>query len=295
MRIYKQITMPLHVRWELYPVKHEPGKKAKYGGSYMEEPNGWEKKRERSLFNEIKYMVPEILLLRGLKEENPRLWNVSFPFHFGLYLLIGTFILLFMGALGMIFRTQIAPGKGLIPSLIYYLTILMGFLGLALGTVGSAALLRRRLKDPELGNYSALADYLNPALFLVFFAVGLLAWLFHDPAFDGARAYVYSLLTFGGRPEGMAVERSFLGRLAIVLTALLMAYIPLTHMSHMFMKYFMYHSVRWDDEPNLRGGRIEAAILNNLGFKPTWAAPHVGADGRKTWAEIATSKKKEGK
>ncbi len=295
MRIYKQITMPLHVRWELYPVKHEPGKKAKYGGSYMEEPNGWEKKRERSLFNEIKYMVPEILLLRGLKEENPRLWNVSLPFHFGLYLLIGTFILLFMGALGMIFRTQIAPGKGLIPSLIYYLTILMGFLGLALGTVGSAALLRRRLKDPELGNYSALADYLNPALFLVFFAVGLLAWVFHDPAFDGARAYVYSLLTFGGRPEGMAVERSFLGRLAIVLTALLMAYIPLTHMSHMFMKYFMYHSVRWDDEPNLRGGRIEAAILNNLGFKPTWAAPHVGADGRKTWAEIATSKKKEGK
>lgn len=261
----------------------------------MEEPNGWEKKRERSLFNEIKYMVPEILLLRGLKEENPRLWNVSLPFHFGLYLLIGTFILLFMGALGMIFRTQIAPGKGLIPSLIYYLTILMGFLGLALGTVGSAALLRRRLKDPELGNYSALADYLNPALFLVFFAVGLLAWVFHDPAFDGARAYVYSLLTFGGRPEGMAVERSFLGRLAIVLTALLMAYIPLTHMSHMFMKYFMYHSVRWDDEPNLRGGRIEAAILNNLGFKPTWAAPHVGADGRKTWAEIATSKKKEGK
>ena len=162
--------MPLHVRWELYPVKHEPGKKAKYGGSYMEEPNWWEKKRERSLFNEIKYMVPEILLLRGLKEENLRLWNVSFPFHFGLYLLIGTFILLFMGALGMIFGTQIAPGKGLISSLIYYLTILTGFFGLILGTVGSAALLRRRLKDPELGNYSGFADYLNLALFLVFFA-----------------------------------------------------------------------------------------------------------------------------
>ncbi|MGA2957349.1 MAG: hypothetical protein ABSF48_16685 [Thermodesulfobacteriota bacterium] len=60
--------MPLHVRWELYPVKHEAGKKAEYGGSYMEEPNWWGKKRERSLFNEIKYMVPEILLLRGLWE-----------------------------------------------------------------------------------------------------------------------------------------------------------------------------------------------------------------------------------
>ena len=295
MRIYKQMAMPLHVRWELYPVKHEAGKKAEYGGSYMEEPNWWGKKRETSLFNEIKYMVPEILLLRGLKKENPRLWNASFPFHFGLYLLIGTFIFLFIGALGMIFGTQIVPGKGLVSSLLYYLTILTGFLGLILGTVGSAALLRRRLKDPELGNYSGFTDYLNLALFLIFFTVGLLAWLFHDHAFDGARVYVYTLLTFGANPGGIPIDRSFLGRLAIVLAALLVAYIPLTHMFHMFMKYFMYHSVRWDDEPNLRGRKIEAAILKNLGFKPTWAAPHVGADGKKTWAEIATSMKKEGK
>jgi nitrate reductase gamma subunit len=289
------MAMPLHVRWELYPVKHEPGKRAEYGGSYMEEPNWWRKKRETSLFNEIKYMVPEILLLRGLKKENPRLWNVSFPFHFGLYLLIGTFILLFIGALGMIFGAQIAPGKGLVSSLLYYLTILTGFLGLTLGTVGSAALLRRRLKDPELGNYSGFTDYSNLALFLTFFVVGLLAWLFHDHAFDGARVYVCTLLTFGANPGGIPIDRSFLGCATIVLAALLVAYIPLTHMSHMFMKYFIYHSVRWEDEPNLKGGKIEAAILKNLGFKPTWAAPHVGADGKKTWAEIATSMKKEGK
>jgi hypothetical protein len=56
----------------------------------------------------------------------------------------------------------------------------------------------------------------------------------------------------------------------------------------MFMKYFMYHSVRWEDEPNLKGSRVEAAILQNLGFKPTWAASHVGADGQKTWGKIAS-------
>ena len=287
--------MPLHVRWELYPVKHEAGKKAEYGGSYMEEMNWWEKKRENSFLNEIKYMVPEILLLRGLKKENPRLWKVSFPFHFGLYLLIGTFILLLMGAVGMVFGAQIAPGKGAVSSLLYYLTILTGFLGLTLGTVGSAALLHRRMKDRELAKYSGLADYLNLTIFLVFFAFGALAWLFHDHAFDGARAYVYSLLTLGGSPEGMAVDRSFLGRLTIVLAVFLVAYVPLTHMSHMFMKYFIYHAVRWEDEPNLKGGKIEAAVLNNLGFKPTWAAPHVGADGKKTWAEIAASGPKAGK
>jgi len=255
----------------------------------MEELNWWEKERKRSLVNEMKYMIPEILLLRGLREENPRLWNVSFPFHFGLYLMLGTFVLLFIGAGSMILGVPVAPGKSLIPSFLYYLTILVGFIGLTLGTVGSAALLHRRFRDPELKNYSGFADYLNLFLFLIFFAISLLAWLFHDHAFDGARAYVYSLLTFGGSPEGRAIERSFLGLLTIGLASLLVAYIPLTHMSHMFMKYFIYHSVRWEDDPNLKGSKIEAAILRNLRFKPTWSASHIGADGQKTWAEIATS------
>ena len=63
----------------------------------------------------------------------------------------------------------------------------------------------------------------------------------------------------------------------------------------MFMKYFMYHSVRWEDSPNLRGSSLEAKILKNLGFKPTWAASHVGAGKGKTWAEIAQSALKEEK
>ncbi len=47
--------------------------------------------------------------------------------------------------------------------------------------------------------------------------------------------------------------------------SLLVAYIPLTHMSHMFMKYFLYHKVKWDDAPNRRGGRIEAAVREEPG------------------------------
>jgi len=287
------MKLPLHLRWELYPVKHEAGKKAEYGGSYMEELNWWEKEKKSSLYNEIRYMVPEIFFLRGLKKENPRLWYLSFPFHFGFYLVIGTLGLLVLGAFSMVLGLPVAPGQAVLSSLIYYLTILWGFLGLTLGTVGTAALFRRRLKDPELRNYSSFSDYLNLAFIFAFFLVGLLAWLFHDPGFDGARAYIYSLLTFGGTPAGMAENRTFLGFLSIVLGSLLIAYIPLTHMSHMFMKYFMYHSVRWEDTPNLKGSRIEAAVLENLGLKPTWAAPHIGADGKKTWGEIAASGPKE--
>ncbi len=295
VRIYRQVKQPLHVRWELYPVKHEAGRKAQYGGSYMEELNWWERERKRSLLNEIKYMIPEILFLRGLKKENPRLWNISFPFHCGFYLVIGTLGLLVLGAFSMVLGFPVAPGRGFLTSSIYYLTILLGFLGLTLGTAGTAALFRRRLRDPELRNYSTFSDYLNLLFIFVFFHISLLAWLFHDHAFDGARAYVYSLLTFGGIPAGMGGNRTFLGALSIVLGSLLIAYIPLTHMSHLFMKYFMYHSVRWEDTPNIKGSRIEIAVLENLGLKPTWAAPHIGADGKKTWGEIAASGTKESK
>jgi nitrate reductase gamma subunit len=290
VRVYRQFTLPLHLRWELYPVKHEAGKKAEYGGSYMEETNWWGEKRQSSLFNELKYMVPEILLLRGVWEENRKLWWTSFPFHFGLYMVIGTFGLILIGAIGMVAGVQIAPGSGGISGFIYYLTILTGFIGLTSGTIGVAGLFYRRLSEPELKKYSSPADYFNLVFLLFFFIAALLGWVFVDHSFDGARAYVYSLLTFSGQ-AGV----SFLGWLTIVLASLLAAYIPLTHMSHMFMKYFTYHYVRWEDQPNLKGSKIEAAILKNLGFKPTWAAPHIAADGTKTWVDLATPGPKEGK
>jgi len=294
VRISKQFKMPLHFRWELYPVQHEPAEKASYGGSYMEEINWWEKKRPKSLVNEIKYMVPEILLLRGLREENRSLWNVSFPLHFGLYLLFGTLFLLVLGGAILVFGGKVAAGAGGIPSLIYYITIVTGFLGLILGNLGAIGLIHRRLTDPNLRNYSSPLDFLNLFLFLLFLGVSLLTWVLFDHSFEGARGYIYSLLTFGSWPEGTRGKIGVLGGVAAFLGSLLLAYIPLTHMSHMFMKYFMYHSIRWEDTPNVKGGRIEAEILNNLGFKPTWVAPHIGADGKKTWADLAAPKVKEG-
>ena len=45
--VYRQITLPVHVRWEIYPVQHETTARAAYGGSYLEEINWWEKKQEK--------------------------------------------------------------------------------------------------------------------------------------------------------------------------------------------------------------------------------------------------------
>ena len=91
--------MPMHLRWELYPVAHEGGGRAAYGGSYLEESDWWKKKREVSLLGELKVMVPEILFLVALREHNRKLWTWSFPFHFGLYLVAATTIMLLVGGI----------------------------------------------------------------------------------------------------------------------------------------------------------------------------------------------------
>jgi len=69
-------------------------------------------------------------------------------------------------------------------------------------------------------------------------------------------------------------------------TAALLFYYPFTHMTHLFGKYFTYHWIRWEDSPNVRGGKIEKAVSSSLGFRQNWSAPHIKTGG--TWAEAAT-------
>ncbi|MGE5361291.1 MAG: hypothetical protein ACM3NQ_19920, partial [Bacteroidales bacterium] len=74
-----------------------------------------------------------------------------------------------------------------------------------------------------------------------------------------------------------------------VLACALVAYIPLTHMAHFIGKYFTYHAVRWDDAPMDARGRLARRIAASLATCPTWSAPHIGADGTKTWAAVASA------
>ena len=82
-RLAMWARLPMHVRWELYPVAHE-GKKASYGGSFMEETDWWTKPRSKSLIGELKVMMLEIFFLVALRENNRKLWMRSFAFPFRL-------------------------------------------------------------------------------------------------------------------------------------------------------------------------------------------------------------------
>ena len=87
-RAYRMAKMPVHLRWDLYPIPHEKDK-GHYGGSYFEEIDWWTKPAEVSIRSELKEMAREIIFIQSMYHNNRPLWFFSFPFHFGLYLITG--------------------------------------------------------------------------------------------------------------------------------------------------------------------------------------------------------------
>lgn len=284
-RILTFARMPMHLRWELYPVAHE-GKRSSYGGSYLEEFEWWTKPRETSLLGEMKVMAAEILFLVALWENNRRLWRSSFPFHFGLYLVIAS-TLLMVGA-GIL--TALWPSPSLMHRVLSAGAAILGVAGLCLGILGALGLLWKRLTRSELKDYTARADTFNLCFFVVAFGCALLNFIASDRNFSQVSTFVDNLVMFrlGNLPESESGTGLF--AVSVVLLSLLLAYIPMTHMSHFIGKYFAYHAVRWNDKPNLPGGKDERTIVDLLNKPVGWAAPHIQEDGEgKTWAEVATN------
>jgi nitrate reductase gamma subunit len=282
--------MPMHLRWELYPVAHEGGKRASYGGSYLEESDWWTKPRDVSLVGEAKVMVPEILFLEALHKNNRGLWNRSFPFHFGLYMVATCTIL--MIAAGLL--TAFVPGlmAGFVGTAFGWLIRLTGYSGLVLGLVGAFGLIERRRKKP-LRDYTAPIDVLNLVFFVAAFGTALLTALWVDRDFSLVSQFVANLVTFNVTALAGSGPAAILPLVSAVLLAILVAYIPLTHMSHFVGKYFAYHSIRWSDEPNLPGGKQEKVINELLNQPVSWSAPHIKADGKKTWLDVATEEQEK--
>lgn len=277
---------PAHLRWELYPVPHEAPQRAGHGGSYFEETDWWKKPGSKNLTGEMKMMVPEMLFLQGLWEFNRKLWWRSFPFHFGLYLCL---LSLFLLALRAVLSVAVpGAGGGALATAWTFAYQAAGVLGAVLVIAGAGGLLLRRLLDSDLRVYTTPADIFNLAFFACAFAALLGTYALRPAKTVTALDFARGLLTF---ETGLAVPPAMAG--AAILGFLLAAYIPFTHMSHFIAKYFTYHSIRWDDVPVARRKGLEKKVAEYLTYRPSWAARHVGADGRKTWVDIATSAPQE--
>jgi len=279
--LYKAVRyarMPLHLRWELYPVAHEKDK-ASYGGSYFEEVDWWTKPREVSKLGEVKTIAEEVLTLKQVREHNPGLWLSSLLFHYGLYLLFALGGALLLGAVpgvrGLPLLWRLGGGRAL---------ALWCGVGLSLGTLGALGLLARRLGNSGLRRASTPADFLHLVLLLAVFLASWGSLLVADPQLTVAAAFVQGLVSLApvtGVPAWFGAQ--------VLLLGLFLAYLPWSHMTHFFAKYFTWHSVRWDDAPNL-GGQYDKRVQKLLMLPISWSAPHIKGDGKKTWADVAVER-----
>ena len=284
VKALRYIRAPESLRWELYPVPHDR-KRARYGGSYLEELDWWTKPRHTDRLREWREMVSEILLLKGVFHHNRRVWVWSFPFHFGLYLCIGWLALLFVG--GMIQATGHAlqgANAGTIGRVVHGLTVPVGYVGLVLAFVGSLGLWFWRMSDRAQRRYNAPIDYFNLILVALVTGFAAVAQVLVDPVFVVARGYAAAVMTFGP-----FAGPGLLFTLEVLSISFLIAWIPLTRMSHFVAKYFLYHAVRWNDKPNRRGSKLEQSLLRQLSRRVTWAGPHVRPG--ETWAQTANEPK----
>lgn len=273
---------PLHVRWELYPVPHEGPVRGEYGGSFMEETDWWTKQRHVDHWMDIKAMLLEIFFLHSTYENKPKLWLRSYPFHMGLYMLMGgCFLLLFAVILQF---CGAKPHNGFIVFIGNIINAISLF-GSVLIAGGSISLIIRRTADKGLHKYTTREMYFNLGAFALYAMLTLLAWTFNPSYFELARKFLFNLFTCNFRP---------LGSTWFVLNMLagfaLLVWIPLTNMRHILIKYFLYHDIRWGDTPTVWSEKNKEKINEMLKFKTDWSASHItGGNQDETWVDVATT------
>jgi nitrate reductase gamma subunit len=265
-KMCKVATLPLNMRWEVYPVPHEEGERRHYGGSYMEEVDWAKKPRAGSRVAEFVEMGTEILLLPRVRKHNPYgIWLLSMAMHWGLYLgvaLLGLFVIENLVAF---------PALGI-------LTNVLGLVACALGTMGAFGLAVKRATDRNLNLYTAPIDYFNLLLIAAIFVLGLASWAMTG-SFAPHQAYIGSVLTFKPTALPLLVSLTFL------LFELFMIYMPFSKLIHYFAKYFTYHSQLWDDAFKTKGSPTDKRVTEQLAYTPAWSAPHVVPG--KSWLEQA--------
>jgi len=279
-KVVKYTKISTHLRWELYPLAGERNRP--WGGSYLEEPEWWTKPREgKNFFGELKFMGQEILFFREYYRLNRGYWYFVYPFHIGVSLFAGFCVLLFIGALTMLGDVAVsAESANIWGRLVYYATLITGGTGLVLSSLGCVGLFIRRKINKNLKPYTRRIESFNSLFVFSVFITGLLSWVLADHTFTTARAYVKNLITFS--PTGNI--EPLIGT-HIILLLLILAYMPFTNMMHFLAKWFTYHKVRWDDAPNLRGGKIEKKLEPLLNQPLSWSSPHIQPS--RYWSDLA--------
>ena len=278
--IYRTLAitrLPVHLRWELAPIPHEKGK-GRYGGSYLEEYEWWNKPQHRSHIAPIGYMMIEIFLLRGIWRHNRSLWPLSFAFHMGIYLIV---LMLLLNLINAVFIIAGEPSYVLNVSL----GVASGFAlaGYLLGSLGAIGLILKRALDSNLRPFNTITKYFNLVFLGAVFISGACAW-FSSPDFGSEMSlFIKGLITLDA---GVALTLPL--SLHVIISLLFVLYLPWTDMIHFIAKYFTYHEIRWNDAP--QDEKMKRELRGLLAQPVSWSAAHVEAKGAKNWVDITTKK-----
>jgi nitrate reductase gamma subunit len=280
-RVVKVMRMPAHLRWDLYPIPKGPHDRQRYGGSYFEETEWWTKPVGAGLGGEVVFMLKEVFFLRGVFKNFRGLWIWSLLLHWGLYLYIAsTAVTVAVSVIGahLVFERSLflnAAFAGCVAAC-------------TLGVIGSIGLLSLRSFSSRLKGFTSRATIFNLCLLAAIFGTGLVALLY--PSHGLLTALVDAV---NWRHATGVYSAATYCHFALV--AFFLVYFPFTHMTHMYMKYFTWHDVRWDDMPARfnEGGR--KAITNNLARRVSWQAPHIHGAPEQTWNNVASRSGQDGK
>ncbi|MEW6274857.1 MAG: hypothetical protein AB1556_07055 [Bacillota bacterium] len=262
-KIVRLAAQPLHLRWELYPVAHEPNH---YGGSYMEEVDYASKPRHTVLLNELKELLAEVFYLKRVREYNRfGIWPFALAMHWGIYFFFFWLFLLLIEEVFDLYFTSFSLFANI-----------FGVGSFFLGALGALGLIIKRAGSAGLKLYTTPVDYFNLFFLLSIFGTALLSWI-NDPRLIFPRVYIDGVLFLQAPDVPLPVLLNFL------LFELFLIYMPFTKLLHYAAKFFTFHKVLWDDGLNTKGSPIDKKITAQLAYRVTWAAPHIVPG--KTWAE----------
>jgi len=275
-RTIRIINLPTHLRWELAPIPREKDR-GKYGGSYFEEYEWWRKPRQKSRIAVIKYMAIEILLLRSIWKHNRALWPLSLAFHSGIYLVALAVLLSIVSAL-------ISIG-GIASEVLLDITSVIAIIGYILGGLGTIGLILKRISDADLRPFNSFSTYFNLIFLGAIFVTGFISWLQAVSLAADMSLLIKQTLTLDS-----AINISFPLSLHISLSLLFLIYLPLTNMIHFVAKYFTYHEIRWDDEP--QDTKMTKEIRGLMKQPVGWSSSHIRAEDKKNWMDTSTGHEK---
>jgi nitrate reductase gamma subunit len=279
-RILAIIRMPVHLRWELAPIPYKKEKKES-GSSYPEKYVTSDKKHPKSLVSIIVFMAEEIFLFKGVWRNNRTLWPFSIAMHYGIYLVILSMVLHFVNAMLII---AAAPVNVL--DVLRAITSVIALVGYIVGTLGAVGLILKRILDAGLRDFGSFNVYFRLAFLAAIFISGVFAWFY-----AGDFALTMSVFTRDLFALNSVITANASLAVHLIISFLFVLYLPFTDMVHFITKYFLYHAVRWNDEPI---NKKMAAGLNELKTQTsTWSAAYTSPG--KTWSQIATEKQTDEK